>query len=207
MKSTLTILSDTELQKRVQGQDQIAFEVLFDRYWKRLYSYAFKIYKEEVICEDIVQEIFISLWEKSATTSIENLEGYLVRAVKYKVANHIRNLKFDSWQIELLKNIPHPAQTDKHLVYQEFEAGIYKEIKKLPPRSQEVLILSRLEQYTNTEIALKLDISVRTVEKHISDALKRRRQNWTKESHKKIQAYRIIRCMTAVLRDDCFSLS
>jgi RNA polymerase sigma-70 factor (ECF subfamily) len=172
MKTTLLRLSDTELQKKLQGHDQLAFEVLFDRYWKRLYSFAFKIYKEEAICEDIVQEIFISLWEKSATTTIENLEGYLLRAVKYKVANHIRDLKFDSGHLEILQNIPHPSGTDKHLVYKEFEVGIFKEIKKLPPRSQEVLILSRFENYTNLEIAIKLKISVRTVEKHISDGLK-----------------------------------
>jgi RNA polymerase sigma-70 factor (ECF subfamily) len=172
MKTTLLLLSDTELQKKLQRQDQLAFEVLFDRYWKRLYAFAFKIYKEEAICEDIVQEIFISLWEKSATTNIDNLEGYLLRAVKYKVANHIRDLKFDSGHLEILQNIPHPSKTDKYLVYQEFEAEVFKEIKKLPPRSQEVLILSRLEHYTNIEIAQKLDISVRTVEKHISDGLK-----------------------------------
>ena len=172
MKTLLLLLSDTELQKKLQRQDQLAFEVLFDRYWKRLYSFAFKIYKEEAICEDIVQEIFISLWEKSTNTNIVNLEGYLLRAVKYKVANYIRDLKFDSGQLEILQNIPHPSKTDKHLVYQEFEAGIFMEIKKLPPRSQEVLILSRLEHYTNIEIAQKLGLSVRTVEKHISDALK-----------------------------------
>ncbi|WP_426091768.1 RNA polymerase sigma factor [Flavobacterium sp. DSR3-2] len=172
MKTSLLLLSDTELQKKLQRQDQLAFEVLFDRYWKRLYSFAFKIYKEEAICEDIVQEIFISLWEKSTNTNIVNLEGYLLRAVKYKVANHIRDLKFDSGHLEILQNIPHPSKTDKHLVYQEFEAGIFMEIKKLPPRSQEVLILSRLEHYTNIEIAQKLGLSVRTVEKHISDALK-----------------------------------
>lgn len=172
MKTLLLLLSDTELQKKLQRQDQLAFEVLFDRYWKRLYSFAFKIYKEEAICEDIVQEIFISLWEKSTNTNIVNLEGYLLRAVKYKVANYIRDLKFDSGHLEILQNIPHPSKTDKHLVYQEFEAGIFMEIKKLPPRSQEVLILSRLEHYTNIEIAQKLGLSVRTVEKHISDALK-----------------------------------
>lgn len=172
MKTTLLLLSDAELQKKLQYNDPLAFEVLFDRYWKRLYTFAYKIYKEEAICEDIVQEIFISLWEKSATTSIDNLEGYLLRAVKYKIANHIRDLKFDAGHLEILQNIPHPSKTDKHLVYQEFEAGIFKEIKKLPPRSQQVLIMSRLEHYTNLEIAKKLNISVRTVEKHISDGLK-----------------------------------
>lgn len=172
MKTTLLKLSDSELQKRLESQDQVAFEILFDRYWKRLYSYAFKIYKEEAICEDIVQEIFISLWEKSKSTSIANLEGYLLRAVKNKVANHIRDLKFDNRHLEILENIPNPSRSDKNLVYKEFEANVFREIKKLPPRSQEVIILSRLENYTNIEIALRLNISVRTVEKHISDGLR-----------------------------------
>ena len=129
MKTTLIHLSDTELQKKLQSHDQPAFEVLFDRYWKRLYSYAFKIYKEEAICEDIVQEIFISLWGKSATSTILNLEAYLVRAVKYKVANHIRDLKFDSGRLKILQNIPHLSKTNKHLVYQEFETEVFREIK------------------------------------------------------------------------------
>lgn len=172
MKTTLSNLCDSELQQYVKEGNKQAFEVIFDRYWKRLFAYAFKIYNDEKIAEDIVQEIFISLWEKSNDANILNLEAYLIKSVKYKIANHIRDLKFSPVHIEILYNIPNTFKTEKDLEYKEFEKDIFNEIKKLPPKCQEVFMLSRFEDYSSAEIAEQLDISVRTVEKHISNALK-----------------------------------
>lgn len=172
MKTNLFDLSDTELQLRVRNKDSQAFEILFDRFWKRLYAFAMRIYKEEAICKDIVQEIFISFWEKSSKEPILNLEAYFLRAVKYRVANHIRDLKFDSIHIQVLENIPYPVETDKGLVYQEFENKILNEIEKLPPKCRMVFKMSRFDAFSNSEIAEKLSISERTVEKHLSDAVK-----------------------------------
>jgi len=172
MKTTLSNLCDSELQQYVKEGSNQAFEVIFDRYWKRLFAYAFKIYNDEKIAEDIVQEIFISLWEKSNEANILNLEAYLIKSVKYKIANHIRDLKFSPVHIEILHNIPYTFKTEKDLEYKEFERDIFNEIRKLPPKCQEVFMLSRFEDYSSAEIAEQLDISVRTVEKHISNALK-----------------------------------
>lgn len=172
MKTTLFALSDEELQKLMADGNQPAFEVIFDRYWKRLYSYAFKIYKEEEICEDIVQEIFISFWKNAPTTIILNLEAYLLRAVKYKIANHIRGLKFEQEHIDILEGIAFPDRTIDDVEYKEFEKGLMEQVQKLSPKCKEVFILSRFEHYSNSEIAKKLDISIHTVEKHISNALK-----------------------------------
>jgi RNA polymerase sigma-70 factor (ECF subfamily) len=172
MKTTLSNLCDSELQQHVKEGSNQAFEVIFDRYWKRLFAYAFKIYNDEKIAEDIVQEIFISLWEKSNEANILNLEAYLIKSVKYKIANHIRDLKFTPVLIEILHNMPNTFKTEKDLEYKEFEKDIFDEIKKLPPKCQEVFMLSRFEDYSSAEIAEQLGISVRTVEKHISNALK-----------------------------------
>lgn len=172
MKKPKTNLTDDQLQQLLNHGRKDAFEVIFERYWKRLYSYAFRIYAEEEICEDIVQEVFISLWEKSETSRILNLEGYLLRAVKYKIANHIRDLKFTETHLDILQNIPSPQQSENGIEYQEFEEKIFKEIQNLPPRSREVFLLSRFEHLSNIEISMKLNISIRTVETHISTALK-----------------------------------
>ena len=172
MKTKLSKVLDSELYQLVSEGNKTAFEVIFDRYWERLFVYAFKIYKDEKICEDIIQEIFISLWEKSKDTNILNLEAYLIRSVKYKIANHIRDLKFTPMHLEILENIPGTFKTNNYMEYEEFEKEIFNEIKKLSPKCQQVFMLSRFENYSNPEIAKELDISVRTVEKHISNALK-----------------------------------
>lgn len=170
-------MSDEELQKLIFKGNSDAFAVIFNRYWKKLYSYAFKIYKEEAICEDIVQEIFISLWKNSGNTVILNLEAYLFRAVKYRIANQIRNLKFDQQHIDVLESIPAPHYTVNDIEYIEFEKGIMDDINRLTPKCREVFVLSRIDQFTNAEIAERLSLSIHTVEKHISNALKQLRLN------------------------------
>ncbi len=172
MKTNLFALPDSELQVRVKNKDSQAFEILFNRYWKPLYSFAMRIYKDEEVCQDIVQEIFISFWEKHGPEPIINLEAYLLRAVKYRVANHIRDLKFDSVHLQVLESIPYPVETDKDIIYQDFEDIILGEIEKLPPKCRNVFLMSRFETFSNSEIAKKLNISERTVEKHISEAVK-----------------------------------
>ena len=172
MQAQLTSYTDLELQLLLNKDRDHAFNLIFDKYWKRLYAYAFKIYSDEEICEDIVQEVFVSLWEKPENTPIINLEGYLLRAVKYKAINYLRNLKFKPEHEQILASIAIPAKAERLLEYNEFEAIVESEISKLPPRCKKVFVLSRFEDYTNAEIAKKLNISIRTVEKHISDALK-----------------------------------
>lgn len=179
MKSNLLKLSDEALQKLVSSGNEHAFEVVYNRYWKRLYSYAYKIYREEGVCEDIVQEIFISYWDNSSVSVIFNVEAYLFRAVKYRIANHIRSLKFTKDHLDIVEEMVAPQKTTNDLEYQDLEYGIMEKIDKLSPKCREVFILSRLEYLSNPEIAKKLGLSIHTVEKHISNALKELRSNLT----------------------------
>ena len=97
--------TELELQQLLRTQPKQGFDRVFETYWQRLFSYAYQIYAEERICEDIIQEVFVSLWEKLEYTSIINLEGYLFRAVKYKVFNHLRDLKFTQEHQEVLEQM------------------------------------------------------------------------------------------------------
>lgn len=170
-------LSDRELLAELKEGNKSAFEEIFNRYWKRLFSYAYKIYEDEVVCEDMVQEIFIRLWERSAELSVNNLEGYLFRAVKYKLANSIRDLKFTVQHTEALSGLPEIPPATRQMEYQELEREVFVLVDQLPHRCKQVFCLSRVDSLTNTEIAEKLDISVRTVETHISNALKYLKMN------------------------------
>jgi RNA polymerase sigma-70 factor (ECF subfamily) len=172
MKSNIKNLSNEQLQVLLKEGNEHAFNEIYNRFWKVLYTYAFRIYTEEKICEDIVQEVFISLWSKRKNTEITNIEGYLLRAIKYKISNYIRDLKFTSTHTEVLQNLTISNTSEKNLEYQEFEKLVFSEINKLTPKCKIVFKLSRFDQLSNTEISEKLNISIRTVEKHISDALK-----------------------------------
>ena len=176
-------MSDVELQKWLKQGNHLAFEVIFNRYWKRLYSYAFNIFKEELVCEDIVQELFISIWKNSETSTILNLESYLFRAVKYRIANHIRTLKFTQEHIDVLELIATTDSTVDDVDYKDFEKGIMSQVNELSPKCREVFMMSRFEDYSNNEIAAKLNLSVHTVEKHISNALKTLRTTISSHLH------------------------
>lgn len=177
MKSRFLKLSDQELQVLVSKGNEHAFEVIFNRYWKRLYSYAFKIYRSEEICEDIVQELFISYWNNAAQAQILNLEAYLLKSVKYKIANHIRSLKFEKEHLDVVDALHAPLKTVNDIEYKELEGALLDEINKLSPKCRDVFVLSRIESLSNSEIAQRLNLSIHTVEKHISNALKQLRSN------------------------------
>ncbi|MFB9055666.1 RNA polymerase sigma-70 factor [Mariniflexile ostreae] len=172
MKKSLKTLSNQHLQTLLKEGSEGAFNEIYNRYWSILYAYAFRIYTEEKICEDIIQEVFIRLWEKGKTTDIINIEGYLFKAIKNKIATHIRDLKFTPAHDHVLQNIAISDTSERNLEYEEFENHVLFEIDKLTPKCKKVFILSRFDQLSNTEISKKLNISIRTVEKHISDALK-----------------------------------
>lgn len=170
MAIILSALEDKELLKLSSKNNSKAFEEIFNRYWKRLYTYAYKIYKNSEVCEDVVQEVFISLWNLNKENTILNLEGYLFKAVKYKIANHIRDLKFSTQQLDFIESIP--DSFFDNLEYEELEKDVFKKIEKLPVKCKKVFKLSREEQKSNAEIAQILNLSIRTVETHISNALK-----------------------------------
>ncbi|MFL9845650.1 RNA polymerase sigma factor [Flavobacterium rhizosphaerae] len=167
----IQVSCDNELNKLIKQGNTHAFEIIYDRYWKRLFSYAYKILDNAEVCEDIVQEIFISLWKNAATATILNLEAYLLQSVKYRIATHIRDFKFQKEHIDVLHTIQVPDTIDD-VEYRETERSIIEQIDKLPPRCREIFMMSRFEHYSNTEIAQKLNLSIHTVEKQISNALK-----------------------------------
>ncbi|RXJ45742.1 RNA polymerase sigma factor [Gelidibacter gilvus] len=173
MKNNYINLSNETLQNLLKYGDKDVFDTIYNRFWKSLYGYAYSLYNEEEICEDIVQDVFISLWEKSKTIDLTNIEAYLFRAIKYKLASHIRGLKFISNQLITDQKTPQLESSERNIEYKEFEKNLLSEIDKLTPKCKSVFLLSRFEFLSNNEIAIKLDISVRTVEKHISDAIRK----------------------------------
>ena len=165
-------ISDKGLLNSLVKNDRDAFEEIFDRYWSRLYIFAYNVLEDKDTCEDIIQEIFISLWERRQEVIIDNLSSYLYSSVKYKIANHFRNGKITEnflgkWVKSLgAKNI------EDSIEFKEISFKVEKLINELPEQRRLIFNLSKKNNLSHKEIAEKLGISVRTVKNQVSSALK-----------------------------------
>ncbi|MEZ4720514.1 MAG: RNA polymerase sigma-70 factor [Flavobacteriales bacterium] len=169
LRSNTTELTDDELIRFVaQGKEQ-AYHELFERYWERLFSISLRITKDEEIAKDVVQEVMLSIWTRRETLKVDRAEAYLSRSAKLQSLKMLR----DSHQerFETLFEMDIPESPGQQIELNELQDAVSKSIEELPERCREVFLLSRNEQLTNAQIAEKLNISQRTVETHISNAL------------------------------------
>lgn len=157
------------------GGSEGAYYTLFERHWEQLYSNAVHILHNREIAKDVVQEVFLSFWENRGSQPIQNVGGYLSRAAKFKALNEIRDNKANLHD-EVEKATERSEGDHNPLDAEELQEQIVEVIQELPERCREVFVLSREEHLTNKEIANKLNLSQRTVETHISNALKHLRK-------------------------------
>lgn len=175
MEMTYSALSDQELAVSLRSGDEAAFTELYERYQGLLYIYACKIMKDEELAEDVIQELFIALWDKRETIDVKkSFSSYLYSAVRFRFFDLLDKQKVradyaQSFQLFLDKG---EYQTDNYVAEKELAAIIEKEINSLPEKMREVLLLSRRENLTNKEIAERLNISEKTVKNQLSSALK-----------------------------------
>ncbi|MBE9602859.1 RNA polymerase sigma-70 factor [Pedobacter sp. MC2016-24] len=169
-------LSDDELVAIVPN-DATAFNEIYERYWSVLYRAAFNVLKEEEACLDVVQDVFVWFWENRTVLKINSVKAYLLVAVKYKVANYIRNGKVRASFYERIPKVALDEEfPDEVLEIKELKEMIARFIISLPERCREVFELSRNEHLSNKEIALRLGITEKTVENQINKALKQLRK-------------------------------
>lgn len=166
--------SDEQLFKLVKQDDRKAFEELYKRYWSYLLDYAYKSLQSRQKAEDIVQEIFISLYQRRHSIELlVSLKAYLSKALKFKVLNEIRS---QIVRVTYEKNVFFSANCKndfaEELEAKELQQKLYKRIQQLPDKCKQTFLFSREENLSYKDISGGLGISVSTVEKHISKALK-----------------------------------
>lgn len=164
--------SDKELIKRIAKGNELAFTHLFDKYWKALSNTAFKVLKDRDASHDIVQDLFIDLWTKRDSLSVEHVSSYLHTAVKYRVINYIQKHKVPMAELDFAEDFKALNTTDEFINLKELDELLKKSISELPPRCAEIFRMSRFDYMSNKEIASSLKISVRTVENHIALAIR-----------------------------------
>ncbi|WP_343670271.1 RNA polymerase sigma-70 factor [Chitinophaga sp.] len=168
----LHLLTDDLLLRLLQASDEHAFRVLYQRYWKKLFTTACYKLKSKEAAEEIVQNIFVSLWEKRASLQIESLENYLFIAVKYKVINYAASLMVrEAGQRQLAGNTTDES-TEATIMINDLHAAIRQALTQLPAKTREVFTMSRFEKYTVREIARHMNLTEKAVEYHITQSLK-----------------------------------
>ncbi|WP_170179684.1 RNA polymerase sigma factor [Flavivirga rizhaonensis] len=83
--------------ERVKRSDHKAYKLLYERLWESLYIKAFSMLGDKDLAKDVIQDIWISLWEGRSEIKNDNIEGYLMNAVRFKVYNEFRNLKYQNY--------------------------------------------------------------------------------------------------------------
>lgn len=168
--------SDQELLSSLREGDCVAFETIYKRYWDLLYNITFSLVQDKHLSADIIQDVFTWIWLNKKDLEITSLKAYLCAAVKFKTLNYIRNQKNKKTiSIFTTGNDLHFFSIEDKLEFKELERIIQQAVKKLPPQCQNIYILRKDEGLSNREIAQNLNLSVKTVENHISIALKRLR--------------------------------
>lgn len=166
------LITDKSLVESIKNSNQGVFELVFNFYYSGLVVFADRIIKNTAVSEDIVQSVFLKLWETRETIEIRSLRSYFVQCVKNKCIDHIRNQqvknRFDTHYAETEVVLTEEDLWTKNEISQILEIAI----ADLPPRCREVFWMSRYENLKIAEIAEKLNISKRTVETQISNALK-----------------------------------
>lgn len=179
-----------DLFDRIKSGDQKALETLFSIYFPRLNDFARNVVKDDVISQDIVQEVFVKIWEKRSEIEPINLEAYLFKLVRNRCIDYVKYLKVVnnrmqeiqlSSKYEELYRIDFVGDEPYVLIEQELKQKIEKTIESLPDRCREVFILSRMNGLKNKEIAEKLGINIKNVERHLTRALHTFRANFSEE--------------------------
>jgi RNA polymerase sigma-70 factor (ECF subfamily) len=156
----------------------------------RLNDFAAHVIKDNEISQDIVMEVFEKVWENRDKIENTNIEGYLYKLVRNRCIDFIKHQKVmhhqmqevqDSLQYEEMYRIDFVGNQPYILIEEELKAKIENNILSLPDHCREVFILSRVNGLKNREIAEKLNINIKNVERHLHRAFQSFRRNFADE--------------------------
>ena len=175
-KNRVLTVSDTEqIICRLKNEDKSALDDLFSYYYPRLYHFSKSILKLENEIDDILQEVFVKIWlNRQRIGNPVTFNAYIFTITKNEVLNLIRNnLRDQTFRDQLFQYaVAEEFQNSVPLEFEEIKNGIDKIVAGLPEKRHQVFILSRTEGLSNKEIAQQLNISEKTVEDHITHAIK-----------------------------------
>lgn len=167
------------VKKMIEG-DVDSFKYFFDRYYEDLCNFVHVYLHDQALSEEIVQDIFVYFWENREKLQINtSVKSFLFSASKFKSLNLLRDTKTQKRIVERIGKtelLITSEEENSYLDTGEFKKILDAAVDQLAPKCREIFLLSKFEDLSNREIAEKLGISVKTVENHMTIALKKLRE-------------------------------
>lgn len=166
---------DDDLLPLLARSDLKAFSALYNRYWKILFAIAYNRLDNVAVAEDVVQDVFASLWAHREEKEISDLKNYLATAVKYSVLAIIRKETNGQKYISTLTDYSDAPVQERSLYFKQVLERVHTEINKLPKKCRLVFTYNRMAGMPVKQIARELNLSPKTVENHLTRAIKQLR--------------------------------
>lgn len=176
--------SDLMLLQASKNGDERAFEQLFNKYWNDLFKIAYRRLHSVEDAKDIVQDVFLSLWNNINNITIEeSLGGYLYTALRNKIFNLLEKNKNRLNKLMKEQFVPagHEETIFSNYCAKEFREFISQQLESMPAKMRQIYLLSKEEYLTNAEIAGMLNLSGQTIKNQLHNALGRLRSVALKE--------------------------
>jgi RNA polymerase sigma-70 factor (ECF subfamily) len=167
-------LTDEILLRLLKAGDDKAFKEIYSRYWKPLFEAAYHRLTNREIAKEMVQTIFLRIWEKRHTIQINHLHGYLQTAIKNSIINYLQSSRVHKKYLQHVMDTTAGVCQDTESIINthELSQAIEKAISTLPEKTRHVFRLSRFDHLSIREIAANMNISEKAVEYHITQSLK-----------------------------------
>ncbi len=178
------MISDTELVERLRRGDVKAFDLVYMKYAGRLYSFSMKYLKSAEEAEELVQNVFLKLWEKQKSLEQDkSFKSYLFTIAYNEICNQFRKRShLKEFVRESLQQLQEASnETEENIDSEFFAQRVEQIIAQLPPKLKTTFLLSRKEGKSTREIAAELGLSPGTVDNYLSESIKIIRQILQKE--------------------------
>lgn len=167
--------NDNNLVKLLQKGNVAAFDSLFEVYSQKLFGFALKYFKNESDAEELVQEVFVKVWENRQTLKSElSFKSYLFTIALNQIRKHFNKKATSLRYLDSLQNEPEFSE-NQAVQENDYESALHQInliIEQMPPRRREIFMKSKLEGKSSKEIAAELNISAGTVDNQVSEALR-----------------------------------
>jgi RNA polymerase sigma-70 factor (ECF subfamily) len=178
-------ISDAELARKINAGEKNAYQELFERYAPRIYQFSLSYLKNSADSEELVQDVFLKIWEKRETLDqSKNIKSFIFKVAVNTIYDFIRHKNIENAFNDFARaNFETTSNSTWHtVIFDEMQENLQKLVAQLPGQQQKIFHLSKEEGLSSEEIAVKLNLSKRTVDNHLYRAVSFLKEHFKSES-------------------------